>query len=93
MDERKKEMPTAPRFLFCASRIIALPLTAPGEAQGGSGSEHGTIRFDWGHTKLEKSIKTRRVCIEEEVGNMSLKFSGKVELYVFMKMDEVNVGT
>lgn len=38
-------------------------------------------------------MRTLRVCTEEEVGYVSLKFSGQAELYVFVRMGEMNVGT
>lgn len=38
-------------------------------------------------------MRTPRVCTEEEVGYVSLKFSGQAELYVFVRMGEMNVGT
>lgn len=66
-----------PRFLVCTNRM-ALPVTR----MGGSGLEHGVIRYSTGDVKFVIAIRTSRCHIEREVAYMSLEFKEEIALEI-----------
>lgn len=66
----------APRFVVCAKRIKALPLTTMGETRAWNNQ-----RFDWKCIEFKKTVRTLRGHIGEEGKYLTFKEEVGLEIY------------